>query len=198
MALDSKELDALYKYSIDEITDDKKYKNISMMMRVSNKETFNQLLEVFNVFVKKYKLPLKKEFSSINYVDDISSNSQEILQLLGYQDLLSKTATIKTCENIPDNVAKNCQILVTKTNNVATPRVVHEVTIGELSAAFKDKYEITLELLKEVGIASKKSNYLRVIAKGDCRYKLTVFADDYDLQSLKMIVMTGGNVTKYL
>lgn len=196
IALDPNDFDA--KYHLVSMKDVKKYENIPLMIRVSSDRSYKYLLEILESFVKKYKLPIKKVFNEVDYKKDLNSDSQEILKLLGYEDILSKQATINTSEIVSNNVAKNCQVLVTNPYKTKDSRVVYEVTVGELSAAFKDKYTITLDLLKDVGLAPKEANYLRVIAKGDCRYKLMVYANDYELQALKMIIMTGGNVIKYV
>ena len=195
-ALDPKEFDQ--KYHLIDMKDTKKYENIPLMIRVGSDRSYKYLLEILESFVKKFKLPLKKVATNVDYEKDLISNTQEIIKLLGYDDILLKMATLNTCEAMPNNVAKNAQVLVTNVNKTKGPRVVHEVTIGELSAAFKDKYQITLKLLQDVGLASSDANYLRVIAKGECRCKLSVYANDYDLQALKMIAITGGNIVKYI
>ena len=196
MALNPKDFDS--KYHLIDMSDVKKYENIPLMIRVSSDRSYKYLLEILESFVKKFKLSLKKDYQEIDYQKDLFSNSVEILKLLGYEDLLAKIATVNTSESVPNNVAKNCQVLVANPKKSKEARVVYEVTVGELSAAFKDKYKITLDLLIDVGLAPSDANYLRVIGKGDCRCKLDVYANDYDLTSLKMIIMTGGNITKYV
>lgn len=186
------------KYHIVNMKEIKKYENIPLMIRVSSDRSYKYLMEIFASFIKKYRLPKKAKANMRNYDRDVLSNSQEILQLLGYADKLMKSCTIKSCEELPNSVAKNCQIIQTNPFKTKDKKEIYEVTIGELSAAFKSKYEIDLFLLKEVGMAPMEANYLRVIAKGDCKCKLSVVANDYDVTALKMIVITGGNVIKYV
>ena len=176
----------------------KKYEAVPVMMRVSSDRSYKYLLELIDILVKKYKLKDSGKEYNVNYITDLISSSQEIVSLLGYDDLVCKSANLASCDVLPNNVARNAQILVTNPFKDKEERVTYEITVGELSCAFKDKYEITLDLLKKVGLAPEDANFLRVIAKGDCRYKLNVKANDYELLALKLIIITGGNVLKYV
>ena len=196
MALNVNDFDA--KYHLVDVSKIKKYENIPLMIRVSSDRSYKYLLEIFEKLISKYRIPLKRNYQEYDYLSELQSNTQEILSLLGYQDIVTKVATLKTIENVPNTLAKNCQVLITNPQKTKGERVVETVTVGELSQAFKDNYKITMQLLKDVGIISNEANYLRIIGKGDCRYKLDVIANDYDLEALKMIIMAGGNVVKYV
>lgn len=176
----------------------KKYEAIPVMLRVSSDRSFKYLLELVEMVAKKHKLKDSGKVYENDYVSLVQSNSQEILSLLGYDDLLVKSANKESSDVLPNNVAKNAQILVTNPNKDKVERVEYVVTVGELSAGFKDKYEVTLQLLKDVGMAPVEANYLKVAASGECRYPVHIIANDYDLQALKMIIITGGNVVKYV
>lgn len=197
MNLNSKDFDE--KYHLVDMSDIKKYESTPLMIRVGSDRSYKYLLEIFESLINKYRLPLKKvQPEVIDYVSELQSNTQEILGLLGYQEVVTKVATLKAIDMMPNNVAKNCQVLVTNPFKAKGSKVICEVTVGELSAAFKDKYQINLQLLIDVGIASADANYLRIIGKGDCRYPLDIQANDYDINALKLIIMTGGNVVKYV
>ena len=196
MALNVNDFDA--KYHLVDVSKIKKYENIPLLIRVSSDRSYKYLLEIFEKLISKYRIPLKRNYQEYDYLSELQSNTQEILSLLGYQDIVTKVATLKTIENVPNTLAKNCQVLITNPQKTKGERVVETVTVGELSQAFKDNYKITMQLLKDVGIISNEANYLRIIGKGDCRYKLDVIANDYDLEALKMIIMAGGNVVKYV
>ena len=196
LGLNPKHVDA--KYHTQNMGDKKKYGDIPVMMRVSSDRSYKYLIELIEELAKKHKLKDMGKQTEINYVPELESNSQEILSMLGYSDLVQTKTNIEASDALPNNVAKNCQVLVTNPNKQSGEKVIHEITVGELSSAFGSRYEIDLDLLKLVGIASPDANYLRVIAKGVCRNKLNVRANDFDLLSLKMIIITGGNVVKYV
>ena len=168
------------------------------MLRLSSDRSYKYFQEILEKLVKKYKLKDDGKEYNVNYINDLQANTQEIIGLLGYEDLITKKANLVSCDVLPNNVAKNAQVLVTNHYKDREERVIYEVTVGELSAAFKNKYDITLDLLKKVGLAPSEANYLRVIAKGECHYPLRVTANDYELLALKLIIITGGNVIKYV
>lgn len=196
LGLNPKHVDA--KYHTQNMSDKKKYGDIPVMIRVSSDRSYKYLIELVETLAKKYKLKDMEKQTEIDYVPDLMSSSQEILSLLGYSDLIQTKTNIMASDALPNTVAKNCQVLVTNPVKVSGEKIIHEITVGELSSAFGSRYEIDLNLLKEIGIASEDANYLKVTAKGVCRNSLKICANDYDLQALKMIIITGGNVVKYV
>lgn len=186
------------KYHTVNMTDKKKYESIPVMIRVSSDRSYKYLIELIDLLAAKHKIKDAGKQTNIDYAHDLESNTQELLKLLGYEDLVVSKANVRSCDVLPNSVARNAQILLSNPYKVKGPKEVYEVTIGELSVAFKSKYEVSLPLLKMVGMAPESATSLKVIAKGECRYPLSVRANDYDLLALKMIIITGGNVVKFI
>ena len=53
---------------------------------------------------------------------------------------------------------------------------------------------ITLAVLKEKGLVSKKVGKMKVLADGILNKPLTVKSESYSIQAIKMIELTGGKV----
>lgn len=71
------------------------------------------------------------------------------------------------------------------------------VNIDALSRAFADGETVTLEEIKKrVKGFDKKITYVKVLARGVLDKKLTVKADAFSIQAVKMILLTGGKVIK--
>lgn len=70
------------------------------------------------------------------------------------------------------------------------------INIDTLSDSFNNGDEVTLEALIEKGLVSPKVGYIKVLARGELNKKLTVIADDFSIQAVKMIVLTGGHARK--
>ena len=194
--LKPKEVDP--KYHTVNMSDKKKYDTIPVMLRVSSDRSYKYLLELVDLLASRWELKESGNQTDIDYTIDLESSSQELLKLLGYDDLVVKRADTRMGDVLPNSVAKNTQVLVTNYNKVSGPKEIYEITVGEISAAFGTKYEVTLPLLKMIGLAPENANYLRVIAKGECKEPVSVRANDYDLLAIKMIVITGGNVVKLI
>jgi ribosomal protein L15 len=70
------------------------------------------------------------------------------------------------------------------------------VNIDDLSANFASGDRVTLNDLKEKGLVAKNVGYIKVLARGVLDKPLTVEANDYSLQAVKMILITGGHARK--
>ena len=70
------------------------------------------------------------------------------------------------------------------------------VNIDTLSANYKAGETVTLESLKQKHLVSKKTGYLKILGRGVLNKPLVVEADDFTVNALKMILLTGGRVIK--
>ena len=71
--------------------------------------------------------------------------------------------------------------------------IVNIDTIGE---AFDAGETVSLDTLKAKGLIPKKAISVKVLARGVLNKPLTVIADVYSMQAVKMILLTGGRVIK--
>lgn len=68
------------------------------------------------------------------------------------------------------------------------------INIGVLDENFEANDLITLEVLKEKGLISKKAGRMKVLADGTLNKPLIVKSESYSIQAIKMIELTGGKV----
>lgn len=68
------------------------------------------------------------------------------------------------------------------------------INIGVLDRNFETNDVITLAVLKEKGLVSKKVGRLKILADGTLNKPLTVKSESYSIQAIKMIELTGGKV----
>ncbi len=68
----------------------------------------------------------------------------------------------------------------------------YAINIDTLSDNFSDGETVTLTALKEKGLVPKKENAIKILARGTIDKPLTVIADNYSADAIKMIVLTGG------
>ena len=55
---------------------------------------------------------------------------------------------------------------------------------------------VTTEVLVEKALLPKGTNYVKVLARGHLNKRLTVEANEYSSDAIKMIILTGGKVIK--
>ncbi len=106
-----------------------------------------------------------------------------------------RSVTVQEADNLMgDEVA---ELLVEKAGGVSDRTRTGIVNIDTLSRYFTDGETVTLEEVKKrVPNFSNKVTYLKVLGRGTLDKKLTVEADNFSLQAVKMIVITGGKAEK--
>jgi len=72
-----------------------------------------------------------------------------------------------------------------------------EVNIDDICANFEDGDVVTLEALKAKRLVNKAAGRVKVLAKGVMTKCLTVEADKFSLQAVKMITLAGGTAKRY-
>lgn len=68
------------------------------------------------------------------------------------------------------------------------------INVGVLDDNFNAHDVITLAVLKEKGLMSKKVGRMKVLADGMLNKPLTIKSESYSIQAIKMIELTGGTV----
>ena len=70
------------------------------------------------------------------------------------------------------------------------------VNIQSLSKNYSAGEVVNLESLREKNLIAKNVVYVKILAKGSLNKALTVEADDFSLEAVKMIVLTGGRAIR--
>ena len=68
------------------------------------------------------------------------------------------------------------------------------INIGVIDMMFEAGAVVTLEELKQKDLAQRKAGRLKVLAGGTLNKPLTIKAENYSVQAIKMIELTGGTV----
>ena len=68
------------------------------------------------------------------------------------------------------------------------------INIGVISMVFEPDSVVTIAALKELGLIHKKVQRIKILADGVLDKPLTVKAESYSVQAIKMIELTGGKV----
>ncbi|MBR7186097.1 MAG: uL15 family ribosomal protein [Clostridia bacterium] len=93
-----------------------------------------------------------------------------------------------------DSVAK---LLITEGDRVAVKSKTGIVNVDTLGEYFESGELVTLEGLKErIPFFNKKVTYIKILARGKLSKSLVVEGDDFSLEAVKMIVLTGGQVIR--
>lgn len=70
------------------------------------------------------------------------------------------------------------------------------VNIDKISENYKNGETVTVDNLRAKGLIPKKANYVKVLARGTLDKALTVKAQEYSADAVKMIVLVGGTAIR--
>jgi ribosomal protein L15 len=70
------------------------------------------------------------------------------------------------------------------------------INVDTISANYEDGEIVNLESLKQKGLLAQNVDYVKVLARGMITKPLTVEAQDFSLEAIKMIILTGGAAVK--
>ncbi len=109
-------------------------------------------------------------------------------------EVREKVAASEVDKLMKDEVAAN---LIEKSDKAADKTKQGIINIDTLSQIFESGEKVTLdEIKKRVKGFNQKTTYIKVLARGMLDKPLTVEADAFSLQAVKMIVLTGGKAIK--
>ena len=74
---------------------------------------------------------------------------------------------------------------------------VHAVNLDTICDHFEDGEKFTLDALKAKRLAPQNAGRLKILARGTMNKQLTVEADSFSLQAVKMITLAGGHSEQY-
>jgi len=87
--------------------------------------------------------------------------------------------------------------LVEETEEISDKTKTDIVNIDTLGKCFENGETATLEEMKKrIPAINRKATYIKVLARGTLDKKLTVIADSFSIEAVKMILLTGGNAIK--
>ena len=105
---------------------------------------------------------------------------------------------VKADEIISDEQAEELIETVARVSNEKPKsNKCHEVNLDVICDNFDDGETVNLETLKEKALISKKAERVKILARGVMTKRLTVVADKFSIQAVKMIGLAGGLAQKY-
>ena len=138
--------------------------------------------------------PVQKKKDSFIDINPVEST----LEKNDMADLISESVSVEEVSGkIDDNIIDQ---LVIKANDLPkykkAKKEKHIINIDTISEHFENEEIVDLHSLKEKRLLPQKCNYFKVLARGVLDKKLTVEANDFSRDAVKMILLTGGNVVK--
>lgn len=120
-----------------------------------------------------------------------------------YEEIADLTEEIETVESITVPEAEEqiddeeVETFVNESEKISDKTKKAIVNVDTLGRYFNSGEEVTLEEIKKrVPSVGAKTTYIKVLARGRLDKALNVEADDFSPAAVKMIILTGGTVTR--
>ncbi|MDE7163608.1 MAG: uL15 family ribosomal protein [Clostridia bacterium] len=199
------------KYHVDSLAETKSYADTPCLYRIKNERRLKYAKELIDNLMRDNSLSAGLIAENTDYAAQYPYETTEalierkLIKVLTDEEAQSgtmfkpadirKSVTVQEADSlIKDEVA---ELLVEKKGGTSDRTKADIINIDTLSRHFEDGETVTLaEIKKRVKGFNGKVTYIKVLARGTLDKKLTVEADSFSLQAVKMIVLTGGKAVK--
>lgn len=205
LALDPKEFSES-KYHGEDFSATTKYAKVPYAVKVKSERGLKHAKELVDILMSRFDIEMGAESNSISasdYTEDTQANliKRGIIKVYSDQEIdetkLNKvkfdirgSVRADEAKKLLDDAMVNSLLIKEKTSSGKKNGAV--VNIDTLSACFAAGDTITLSVLKEKGLVSKKEMSVKILARGTIDKPLTVVADSFSADAIKMLVLTGG------
>ena len=101
---------------------------------------------------------------------------------------------VHDCDVLDNETAEKC--IETKNVEHIDDSVIETVKLDDIDANFQDGNRVTLEKLRKAGLVSAECTGYTVVAGQRLTKPLIIVANDFTMEAVKMIVLTGGRVIR--
>ena len=214
LALDPKEFIET-KYGGEDFSDSARYKKVPYAIRIKSDRGLKYAKELVDILASRLGIEQGEEVNTYNaseYPFDSQSNlvQRKLIKVYSDKEITSNTKIVKQKFDIhtsvsvseaktliDDSTAKNLVVVENKETSVnksneSKTKARYAINIDTLSSHFAPEDTVTLTALKEKGLVPKKEQAIKILARGTLDKPLTVIADNFSADAIKMIVLTGG------
>ncbi|MDE7084587.1 MAG: uL15 family ribosomal protein [Clostridia bacterium] len=196
------------KYHVESIADVKSYVDTPCLYRLKNDRRVKYSAELIDEFMRQNGIQENPAAETVDYAALNPYETTEaligrnLIKVLTDEDAQSGTA-FKPRQSVTayeaDSLMRDevAETLIQSSGGVTDRTKQNIINIDTLSQCFNSGERVTLdEIKKRVKDFDKKTTYIKVLARGTLDKALTVEADNFSLQAVKMIVLTGGVAVK--
>ncbi len=198
------------KYKVEDVSDKLVYEDTPCLYRIKNERRLRYVKELIAKIMSENGVE-KAETETIDYAKKFPYETTEALLVKNLIKELTTEDAQSGSEFMPSELKKQVSAgevkLLMRDEVAATLVEVSEtfsdfsvkgiINIDTLSENFKDGETVTLEEIKNrVDGFNKKVTYIKVLARGTLDKKLFVEADNFSLDAVKMLTLTGGKALK--
>ncbi|MDE6414283.1 MAG: uL15 family ribosomal protein [Anaeroplasmataceae bacterium] len=203
------------KYHVIDLSEVKRFVKTPTLMKITSDRKQKYVLELLNTIFTENNLTrkevepqeiiipkqTKEELIEDNLIkvytsDEVTEGT--VVEQANVGDIIRKNVTITEAKQLitDDSALEYVQVEESPSNKNTVYSKKDIINIDVLSKNFNADDLVNLETLKEKKLISSKVDYIKVLARGVLDKPLIIEAQDYSIDAIKMIVLTGGEVRK--
>lgn len=190
------------------VAQEKRYQDVPMFAWIRSDRAEKYAFKFIDDLATRFELTKGEasEFSASDYPYDTTENllkrnlvKMEIVSGNGEGEIVSEfvhvdSVSVEQVETLMTDVEAKTHVETRHTEHVGGKKYI--VNVDSLSANFNNGDIVDLQSLKAKKLVPDKCGAIKILARGTLDKALTVEADDFSLDAVKMIVLTGGKVIK--
>lgn len=191
LAINPNELDPKY-YHHRDVSDKKGVAELPTMINVRSKVAVKKVKMLIDKIAEELVI-FPKKYTPQDFTQNLTLDGFTTVERKGYGYLVKEdgVATKEEADNIPDDFATNAVEYVYAPEK-ASRFIKTEISLDELAKHFADGDTVTIEAVRNKGLAVVNSNFLSVGDGKKLSKKLHVYADEFSITAAKLICMAGG------
>lgn len=194
IAIDPNSIDHAYFHHKD-VSEKKTYFDIPTMMPIKSRLASVKAIELVAMLAEQLGLHKKRRFQNKDFSADLSAEGLTYVDRKGYGYLVKPSVTLADVTEIPDELSDRLS-QVSKSQNKINRFIRTKVAVDVLAEKFQDGETVTIETVRTRGIGAPNANCLIVEDGETLDKKLTVYAEEFSPNAIKMIALCGGEVFK--
>lgn len=194
IAIDPSSIDHAYFHHKD-VSEKKTYFDIPTMVPIKSRLASVKARELVAMLAEQLGLHKKRRFQNKDFSADLSAEGLTYVDRKGYGYLVKPSVTLADVTEIPDELSDRLS-QVSKSQNKINRFIRTKVAVDVLAEKFQDGETVTIETVRTRGIGAPNANCLIVEDGETLDKKLTVYAEEFSPNAIKMIALCGGEVFK--
>lgn len=201
------------KYHIVDLSEVKRFAKTPTLMKITSERKQKYVLELLDtiftdnhlerkdVSLEEIFIPnkTKDELIEENLIkvytsDEVTEGS--IVEQANVGDIIRKNVTITEAKQLisDESALEYVEVEENSLNKVYSKKEI--INIDVLSKNFEADDLVNLDSLKAKKLISSKTDFVKILARGVLDKPLIIEAQDYSIDAIKMIVLTGGEIRK--
>ncbi|MCM1306786.1 MAG: uL15 family ribosomal protein [Firmicutes bacterium] len=194
LALKPYEYDAR-RYHHKDVSDKPRFVDVPLYVRVGSDRALTRAEELILALFQDLNMEARKRYTDRSIQELIFTlKHNRLLTNKQYKQNLCEVMHVHDCDVLDDETAEKC--IETKNVDFIDDSVIETVKLDDIDANFQDGNRVTLEKLRKLGLVSEACTGYTVTADKRLTKPLIIVANDFTLEAVKMIALTGGRAIR--